>query len=71
MYLLQSEIVAAHPVQISSKSSTLIRTRSLRDIYEQIEEASETNMFFRYANHESLTFKRSFKNIMNIQKNDT
>jgi len=54
--------------------------RSLREIYEQIEENRETNIFFLYADHEPLTFQEAeeedcwrsvMKKIQTIQKNDT
>ena len=55
--------------------------RSLREIYEQIEEDRETNLFCLYADHEPLTFQEAkeedcwrsaMKEEMHaIQKNDT
>ena len=55
--------------------------RSLREIYEQIEEDGETNLFCLYADHEPVTFKEAkeencwrstMKEEMHaIQKNDT
>ena len=43
----------------SSESSVQrgpIKMRNLREIYEQIEEDGETNLFCLYADHEPLTF---------------
>ena len=55
--------------------------RSLREIYEQIEENGETNLFCLYADHEPLTFQEAkeedcWRSTMEeemhaIQKNDT
>jgi len=33
--------------------------RSLREIYEQIEEDEETNLFYLYADHVPLTFQEA------------
>jgi hypothetical protein len=65
----------------SSRSSTnQSKMRSLREIYEQIEDG-ETNLFCLYVNHEPLTFQEAVKEdcwrsameeeIHAIQKNDT
>ena len=45
----------------SSQSSVQgpIKMRSLREIYEQIEENLETNLFCLYADHEPLTFQKA------------
>ena len=55
--------------------------RSLRVIYERIEEDGETNLFYLYADHEPLTFQEAeeadcWRSAMKeeihvIQKNDT
>jgi len=55
--------------------------RSLKGIYEQIEEVRETNLFYLYADHEPLTFQEAkeedcWRSVMKeemhaIQKNDT
>ena len=57
------------------------KIRSLREIYEQIEEDRETNLFFLYADHEPLTFQEAKEEdcwrstikeeIHVIQKNET
>ena len=45
-----------------------IKMRSLREIYEHIEEDEETNLFCLYADHEPLTFKRLRKKIVGDQQ---
>ena len=54
--------------------------KSLREIYKQIEEDGETNLFYLYADHDPLTFQEAkedcwrsaMKEEMHaIQKNDT
>ena len=58
-----------------------IKMRSLREIYDQIEENGESNLFCLYADHETLTFQDAKEEdcwrstmkeeIHAIQKNDT
>jgi len=58
-----------------------IKIRSLRDIYEQIKEDGEINLFYLYVDHEPLTFQEAkeedcWRSVMKekmhaIQKNDT
>ena len=43
----------------SSVQRDPIKMRSLREIYEQIEEDGETNLFCLYADHEPLTFQEA------------
>jgi len=48
----------------SSQSSVQrgpIKMRSLREIYERIEEDGETNLFCLYVDHETLTFQEAKK----------